>query len=385
MTFEKWLASDYSSRMTTKPALRLSRLIANETSGAITLNRLADLINEANRDAGTGCSVNRKTLAKIRDQPQKVGLTLNILVALNSYFRKRGLGLQQLPILETRGVMEVLLDSPRVVFMLGAKPRPEERRTDISRWDARSLAELWTQASKLDIHREFDIQDVLWRSPVDPTAIHSERWHRILEEDQASVISIGSPLAALSSEVMLARMFGVQQFTAPRFKAGKQVPFFFVWLPKLARHFRSAFGLTWRELQADCGPIALRVKRNQAAAFILEGTPHVAPSEGKAWTMYGIIAAQRRAAGNVWLVVSGLAGPATNAAAMMVKEITAELPWAKGKPSKVLWVPVKVKIKAGESTAFSGDIREVVQAEFDGEPRIWPEEAQHLSGGIAGK
>jgi len=43
-----------------------------------------------------------------------------------------GLGLQQLPILETRGVLEPLMDSSRVVFMLGAKPRPEERRNDIS-------------------------------------------------------------------------------------------------------------------------------------------------------------------------------------------------------------------------------------------------------------
>ena len=209
--------------MTTKPALRLSKLIAKETAGAITLNRLAELINEANRDAGTNCFVNRKTLAKIRDEPQKVGLTWNILVALNTYFKKRGQGLQQLPILETRGVLEVLIDAPRVVFMLGAKPRPQERRTDIIRWDTRSLAELLTRASKLDVHREFDIEDVLWRSPVDPGAIKSEQWYRVLEDDQASVISIGSPLAALSSEVMLARMFNVEPFTTPRFNPNSEI------------------------------------------------------------------------------------------------------------------------------------------------------------------
>lgn len=359
-------------RMTTKPALRLSKLIADETSGAITLNRLADLINDANKHAGTGCSLNRKTLAKIRDEPQKVGLTWNILVALNTYFRKRGLGLQQLPILETRGVMEVLLDSAGVVFMLGAKPRPEERRTDISRWDTRSLAELLTLASRLDVHHEFDIEDVLWCSPVNPAAIKTERWHRILDEDQASVISIGSPLAALSSEVMLARMFGVAPFTPPQVKTSKQVPFFFVWLPRLARNFRSAFGLTWRELESDAKAFALRVKNNQSSAFVLDGVTHGVSAEGKSWTMYGVIAAQRRAAGNVWLVVSGLAGPATNAATKMVKEITAELPWGNGKPSSVLWIPVKVKIKVGEAGSVNGDCREIVQTEFDGEPRFWP-------------
>jgi hypothetical protein len=360
--------------MTTKPALRLRRLIADETKGAITLNRLAQLINEANLEAGTNCFVNRKTLAKIRDEPQKVGLTYNILVALNTYFRKRGKGLQQLPILETSGVLEVLVESPRLVFMLGARPRLELRQTEISRWDTRSLAELLTQASKLDIHREFDIEDVLWRSPVDPEAIMAERWYRFLEDDQASVVSIGSPLAALSSEVMLARMFGVDPFVTPQFKTGKQVPFFFVWLPKVARHFPSAFALSWRELQTDHAEIAAQVKGNKASAFILEGTPHVVLAEGNSWTTYGIIAAQRRAAGNVWMVVSGLAGPATHAAAMMVKEIASELPWGKGQPSKVLWVPVKVKIKAGEKAPLSGDIREIVKADFDGEPRIWPEE-----------
>jgi hypothetical protein len=363
--------------MNTRPVLRLSRLIASETgTNGVKLNRLTALINEANQEAGTNCYVNRRMLAKIRDNPEKVGLTLNVMIALNTYYRKRGLGLQQLPILETTGVLEPLMDASRVVFMLGAKPRPEERRNDISLWDTKSQAKLLTQISKLDVHREFDIEPVLWRMPIDPAAMHSERWHRLLEEDQASVISIGSPLASLSSEMMLARMFGVQPFVLPRFRAGKQVPFFFVWLPKSVRHFHSAFSLTPRELHSEYAALASRVKRNQAAAFILEGTPHGVSAEGKAWTMHGIIAAQRRAAGNVWLVISGLTGPATYGVATMVKEISAELPWSKGKESKVLWVPVKVRIKAGKTDPWSGDTREVVDAVFDGEPRLWPEDTE---------
>jgi len=54
--------------------------------------------------------------------PHKVGLTYNILVALNTYFKKRGVGLQQLPILETRGVLEVLVDSPVWFSCLVQKP-----------------------------------------------------------------------------------------------------------------------------------------------------------------------------------------------------------------------------------------------------------------------
>jgi len=135
--------------------------------------------------------------------------------------------------------------------------------------------------------------------------------------------------------------------------------------------FRSAFGLTWEQLESDSKAISSRVKRNEAAAFILEGKPHGMPAEGKTWTMYGIIAAQRRASGNVWLVVSGLAGPATHAAAKMLKTIDAELPWGNGKPANVLWIPVKVKVKAGNLDRVEGDCREIVQADFDGKPRLW--------------
>jgi len=337
------------------------------------VHRLAQLINEANREVGSNCCVNHRMLAKIRDEPQNVGITYDVLVAIHIYLVKNGKpGLQQLPILETRGVLEVLMHSSRVVFMLGARPRPEER-TEISRWDARSLAELLTRASKLDIHREFDMEDVLRETPADPEAIRTKQWYRFLEDDQASVVSLGSPLAALSSEIMLAGMFGVKAFVPPRVGMERQLPFFFVWLPKLARNFSSAFALTWRDLRTDFPELAMQVKSNKASAFILEGKPHVVTARGTSWTTYGIIAAQRRAAGNVWAVVSGLAGPATHAAAMLVKDIATELPWAKGQPSKVLWVPVKAKIKADEPPPPSGDMRQIEKVEFDGEPRIWPE------------
>jgi hypothetical protein len=222
------------------------------------------------------------------------------------------------------------------------------------------------------MHRKLDTEYVLWRNPVDPVAVRTESWHRVLEEDQASVISIGSPLAALSSEVMLARMFGVQPFETPHFKTGRPVPFFFVWRPKLAASFHSAFGLAPAALQADHPELAAHVERNQSTAFILDGTPHESPVEGPSWTMHGIIAAQRRAAGNVWVVVSGLAGPATYGAAVMVKQIVTELPWSAKGPSQVLWVPVKVHIRAGKPKPLDGDIREVDGAEFDGSPRTWP-------------
>jgi hypothetical protein len=312
-------------------------------------------------------------LRNLRDKPEKVGLTWSHLVAFHTYFKQHGASLQHLPLLETRGIFEALDDKQRLIFMYGAKPRPEEQRTDNSLWDTRAQLGLVRHASLVWRDHNIDAQEVLWRSPVDPAQLSNEPWCRILDDDQASVVSIGSSLAALSTEIMLARMFDVKPFEPPRVTQQK-VPFYFVWLHKVAAQFRSAFGLTGEDLRADHADLARRVQSNGTTAVLLEGKVHESPTKSHEWTMYGIIAAQRRAAGNVWVVVSGLHGPATFGAATMVSHITDELPWSSKGPSKVLWVPVKVLVSAGKAKPTDGDIREVISAEFDGKPRIWPEE-----------
>ncbi len=357
--------------MYTKPPLRLTRMLRDATSGSMTIHKLAQEIERANRAADTGCRVNWHTLRNLRDFPEQVGLTWNMLVALHTYFKKHGGSLQHFPILETRGVLEMFTDSHQLVFMLGAKRRPEEKRTDISLWDSQSYADLRAQVSMQGFERKTEIQHVLWRSPVNPAALGEEPWHKILDEDRASVISIGSPLAALSSEIMLARMFGVKPFERSTVTAGQRVPFSFVWLEKLAHDFKSAFGLTSRELASIKPDLAGRVERSLSTAFFLEGEAHEVKVDAHDWTSYGVIAAQRRAAGNIWLVISGLAGPATSAAASLVKDITAELEWPAQGVSKVLWVPVKVQIHAGKPNPTDGDIRRVEGASFEGDFRSW--------------
>jgi hypothetical protein len=208
---------------------------------------------------------------------------------------------------------------------------------------------------------------------VDASAIKSEKWHSLLEQDSTAVISIGSPLASLSSEVMLARMFGVEPFEPPHFTTKNPLPFYFVWFAKAARRFRSAFGLTWSDLTRDFQALAPKVKANRCSAFILNSTAYPVAADGQTWTMHGVIAAQRRASGSVWLVVSGLAGPATLAAARLVRHVRAELPISSHENSPVLWVPLKVKVKTGHpSSVVSGDVREIAEAELLGDPEPWP-------------
>jgi hypothetical protein len=356
--------------MNNDPELRLTKLIRQKTEGPnkIALNHLMQEINEANVKADRKLRVNFRLLDRLKKGDPSVGLTRSMLIAFSVYWPE----LTQQPAFVMPGIYEALVATPKVIFMLGAKPRTEERRNDISHWDALSLAELLPRCSKQDLKHEFDIRYGLWHAPVNPKQIATESWYSVLQEDQSSVVSVGSPLGCLSSEVMLAKMMGVAPFVGPRFNLANQVPFFFAWRWEAAGKFESAFGLSPRELQSVDSKIANEVRRNRASAFVLDGTAHCVAAKGKSWIMHGIIAAQRRASGNVWLVVSGLAGPATYAAALKVKDITEELPWAMGEVSKVLWVPIRVEVKVREDTSLGGDIREIGPVEFEGGVRFWP-------------
>lgn len=355
-----------------KPPLRLQRLVKEAVQREGSIHHLWEVIRSDNEAAETHCTITRSMLTDILRNPETVGLTWSALVALDTYLKKHGASLQHLSILEQRGVLEALAHPRPLFYMLGAKPRPKERRTDISHWDSKAQSEVQAQAAQHGANYPFGTHNVIWGDPEDQSGLNSEEWCRILREDQASVISFGSSLAALSSEIMMAQMFGLKPFERPVHSGRAEFPFYFVWLSKLAESFKSTFGLTWRELEARDPGLAARVKENRATAFILDNEVHEAPVESGAWNMFAIIAAQRRAAGNIWMVVAGHAGPATYGAATMVRQIAEELPWAVNQPSKVLWVPVKVHVRARKPGPADGDVREVVGAEFVGNPRFWP-------------
>jgi hypothetical protein len=358
--------------MFTNPPFRLIRLVREEIKDS-NINHVLRAINQANEEIGSSCRVGRAMLRGIMYNAESVGFTWSHIVAFHVYFRvRKGISLQHYPVLETRGIYEALGDKQRVVFMYGAKPRPEEQRTDNARWDTWSNGELIQQFTLAGGQHQIKSMDVLWTSPVSPVELRDQRWHHVLDDDQVSVVSIGSPLAALSSEIMMARMFDVPPFTPPSVMRNPPVPFYFVWLRRTAANFQSAFGLTADDLRAQHPQLAVRVETNESTAVIMGKEVRESPTRASEWTMCGIIAAQRRAAGNVWLVVAGLHGPATYGASTVVKEICEELPWPTKGKSPVLWVPVKVRVRAGQAKPTDGDIREVVGAELDGSPRVWP-------------
>jgi len=211
--------------MKNDPVFRFVEQIKRITDGQekMNLNQLVSVINAANYHADSGCSVNHKTLQHLKNN-KWVSIRKSTLIALLNYFTE----LKHLPMIVVPGIFEALDRAKKVVFMLGAKPRPEERRKDVSHWDAQALAVLLPHCSVLDTKHVFDIRDVVWFSPAATGSISDTEWYADLERDESAIVSIGSPLASLSSEVMLARMFGVPEFQTPStISSDKRLPFFF--------------------------------------------------------------------------------------------------------------------------------------------------------------
>lgn len=388
--------TDQRIDQTNQPVFYFGYLIREACEGGKSVSQLTKEINAANENAGTRCLVNRKLLAKLKENSPKVGLTLDTCQALDTYFRFIGKIAHEPPLFAHPALIATLVRVPRVHFLYAAKPRPKERRVDVSCWDLDAGAHILTAASRACAGGEFKNAHVLWRHAASLRTSQAEPWYQVLDADQDSVVSIGSPLASLSTEVMLARMFGVEPFRTPQVeppgrpvpadgnrpwpfwvpdaRTGNRVPlpFWYCWAAKMARDFHSAFALTPAELRACAPDTAARVKASQSHAFGLNGRIHEVSRNGAQWEMHGIVAAQRRAEGNLWLVISGLAGPATCAAAKLVPKIQDILPWEDGRISQVLWVPVLAHVKEGLAARSLGDIRELEGEMLVGQPRLYP-------------
>ena len=238
----------------------------------------------------------------------------------------------------------------------------------MSPWDSRSLAELLNRASEVDFHIDYEIEEVV-KLPATKTA-EAETWFRRLRAENRSLVAIGSPLACLASEMMLAEMFGVTPFQRPM--VGVALPFYFAWRPGLTDNFRSSFAMPPGDLEPLDPAVARLVAKNKGSAFVLNAKPLFVPRTGSRWRMFGAMVAQRRPNGSVWLVLAGLTGPATHAAAMLVRRIEAELPWPVGKQLPLLWAPVFAEVVADTSRKYLGDYRKVEERDFLIDPQIWP-------------
>jgi len=185
------------------------------------------------------------------------------------------------------------------------------------------------------------------------SSLMSEEWIKLLADDGPSLVCLGSSRAIHAAEFLLAKMFAVEPFDGSS-KSKAELPFHFSWPSNLDHVFPSAFSYTAAELAARHPEIARFLKEGTASALEVRGTVYADRlKQRKGLESYGVCVVQRRPGGQVWLVLAGVTGPATYAAACLANRLAIHLaPPRPNQPSPVYSTPVHATIREDRARAF---------------------------------
>jgi hypothetical protein len=200
---------------------------------------------------------------------------------------------------------------------------------------------------------DVDIKDLLVEKDQPPPSY--------LKDPGRSVCAIGSPRASFATEWMLAKMFGLKPFSNP----SEVVPLRFLWSPEITLPYDSAFSPGLKDGRKS-RPRSKKTPGDQARAALVIGDENGGKSyvdssptgeEQTTGRSFGVVLAQQRAAGDVWMVVAGLTGPATFGCASAVAEgSTGAVPESRGGDSKIRWDVVATTVE--RTGDLQGDPRE---------------------------
>lgn len=327
---------------------RLGNAIADEARRCGGYKQLSQGIESASPQSHT---VDRRKLSKLVAN-DGVHLSIEDLDALEHYFRQqRGYGLGAILSFSNTVISQVAEESREVTFLLGARPdtnSPRQLQT-ISRWDVRAMADVLGAIFRATSKVKIGIDDVLLRcEPLSSrsfkTAFGNDPWYQSLRrKDSPSKLCIGSARSCHATEVMLAKMFGVQPFDE---SVHRKLPFRFLW-PSQYAGSASSFA----------SEANLRHKRTTGHDILglqlLDREPMWVDRSQQSWRTYGVVAAQKRKFGQVWLVTAGLTAPGTLAAASQLEFLTGQIP----QEPNVLWGIVAADVQwspNGEKRRMSG-------------------------------
>lgn len=250
--------------------------------------KLAQAIEDAN-DRDPSRRIERRTLEKICGKSaETVQLRLGQLLALDTWISLSNEGSL---LARDESLLDSVLESYSVNFLVAAKQMPDMRGEAVARYDLRAITRLLrTKLNRLKVGI-WDIEGPKnWRSS-DTQIVN------------AANISIGSPVANYASEMLMRRMLGVSTQTMTSLT---QLPFFIVGAQrdeKLNSTFvHSAAEATLRNPNAGIGIDPDR------RVLVVNNKWHVSSAQED----YALLLAQRdRANGQVQLVLCGLTGQGT--------------------------------------------------------------------------
>ena len=279
---------------------------------------------------------------------QARSITFKELHSIAGELAQSGVPLSQ--IFDNPSLIGALAKSRRVALLFGAKP--ERPGPGTSWWDLRSLADTIQILNNATIGSgSWELYDVLQAEEPEKlknggheALFEDDPWRGLLEEDsEFSVISFGSPLANHASEVMLADMFDVPPFSPDV----TGVPFQYIWEDTRFDEMPSSFAT--RGSQRPRAEVASMTAEWKVWGMDIRGQSHMIDRKQNPSTTYGIIAAQRRPGGQIWVVVSGATGPGTYAASRMLVGYPEPDDEEQGSASRTIWLPIRASDRGRET------------------------------------
>jgi hypothetical protein len=282
------------------------------------LSALERAINEAARRPH---AIDRRKLKSLL-AGKNVTLRISELEALDDFLNNYHQGLAFVPLFERPALLETLVAMKQVHFLVGA--RSIKKNLSVSHFDteayghiARFLTSPRLEVVLMHTQRRRGVRN-----------IQIESWEWALQSEKA-VVAIASPLSNRGTNRMLELMFGLPSYVSPSPFEGRRRPelAFVMPEPHLSRAASSFVespahmpGKRAHEIHDRCW--ALRVGEELFVSQEEQGDQR--------WsTTYGVIVAQRRASGQIWVVVAGLHGAGTHAAACALP--AAEISLASGR------------------------------------------------------
>jgi hypothetical protein len=260
-----------------------------------------------------------------------------------------------------------LAESGQITFLLGSRPDQRDPfRINISHWDFLGLNSI--QEKVLGCSQKqvlIDIREVrMHRNEADAEKdLDDEKLNRPFSKEGPSLVCLASSRSNLMAEWMLCRMFGQKEFTRARPTDRPELPFEFVWSKQYDDVLPSQFHLSPEQARRGGRKFGDPDLNTRASGFRYSAGYAIdeltIADEGYT---YAVCVAQRRERGQIWLLVAGLTGPATFAAANWVHKMATPLHDAKpGKPSRVFWNIVRAR--AVKLTESNRDTYRVEEAE----------------------
>lgn len=269
-------------------------------------NALALAIAEANKpnpNAPPQWKVDRRKLQQLcSDNYEKVSLTIAELKAIDQFLLRYNEGLAETPIFKRcHDLLDAFLGSDQLHFFIAVKTYPELDTQVLSRWDLRAITRvIRSKVNRLDLK--------LW----DIETIGDWNQSRQLAMNQAK-IAVGSPIASVASEALLAEMLDV---TPSQPDKQQELPFFLIRRDQDA-DFKSAFIFNRQKAGERLNLPPEQIPSNRRSIVIgSEIFTPTTPTED-----FGLLVAQRHPKENqLHLVLCGLTGPATYGLAKALQE-----------------------------------------------------------------